>query len=82
MTTETSAQQIVNEHRFSNTRERIIIQSIHWGIVLCVIVAVVVLNLLGHLSDSSATALLGTSLGHVGTSAAQKLSSRSNSGGN
>lgn len=70
-----------HESKFSSSRERVIIQSIHWSVVVLVVIAVVILSLEGHLSDSSATALLGTILGHVGTSAAQKLSSRSQAAG-
>lgn len=69
------------ESKFSNARERIVVQSIHWGVAVLIILAVVLLNLDGRLSDASTTALLGTVLGHVGTSAAQKLSTRSQSTG-
>lgn len=71
-----------HESKFSSSKERVIIQLVHWGVVVLVIITVGVLNLEGHLGDASVTALLGTALGHVGTSAAQKLSSRSQAGGN
>lgn len=74
-------EQAIHEHRFSNSTERIVLQSIHWFVVLCVVAVVLILDLYGHMSDASATALLGTVLGHAGTSAAQKLSSRSQAGG-
>lgn len=75
------SEQAVLEHRFSNSTERIVLQSTHWGVVTIVVVVVAVLDMQGHMSDASATALLGTVLGHAGTSAAQKLSSRSQAGG-
>ena len=65
-----------SEGDFSSPRERIILQGIHWGIVALIIVAVFTLTYTHRLTDASATALLGTTLGHVGTSASQKLSSR------
>lgn len=52
-------------------------QMIHWGIVLIVVIAVTLLALRGQLDHASVTALFGTVLGHVGTSASQKISSRS-----
>ena len=63
--------------RYPNTQERVLVQSIHWGIVLCIIIAVTILALRGQLDHASTTALFGTILGHAGTAASQKLQSRS-----
>ena len=61
-------------------RERIVVQLIHWGIVLIVIIAIALLAMLNHLDRASVTALYGAVLGHVGTSASQKLQSRGSDG--
>lgn len=63
-----------------NTRERIIIQVIHWGVVLVVVIATTLLAIDGRLDKASTTALFGTVLGHVGTSAATKLQARGRTG--
>lgn len=65
---------------YPNGRERITIQLIHWGIVLVVILAIALLAWDGHLDRASVTALYGAVLGHVGTSASQKLQTRSGDG--
>lgn len=67
--------------KYPDSRERVITQLIHWGVVIIVVVSVTILALLGHLDRSSTTALFGTVLGHAGTAASQKLQSRSSSDG-
>lgn len=62
---------------WSAPKERVIMQSIHWGVVIVVTAFIFVLALLGKLDKASVTALYGGILGHVGTSASQKLSARS-----
>jgi hypothetical protein len=66
--------------RYPNTQERVLVQSIHWGIVLCIIIAVTLLAVRGQLDHASTTALFGTILGHAGTAASQKLQARSGPG--
>lgn len=70
----------LSDSTYPTGRERIIVQVIHWGIVLVVIVAIAILAVMGHLDRASVTALYGAVLGHVGTSASQKLQSRSGGG--
>lgn len=62
---------------WSAPKERVIMQSIHWGIVALVVISILVLALRGDLDKASVTALYGAVLGHAGTSASQKLSARS-----
>lgn len=61
--------------------ERIAVQIIHWGVVVLVAVAVLILRLYNQLDNASVTALYGTILGHAGTSASQKLGTRSSDTG-
>lgn len=65
------------QHYWSAPRERVIIQGLHWGVVVLVVVAVFVLALRGDLDKASVTALYGSVLGHAATAASQKLASRS-----
>lgn len=62
---------------WSAPRERVIVQLIHWGVVLVVVIATTLLALSNELDHASVTALFGTVLGHAGTAAAQKVSQRS-----
>lgn len=62
--------------RWSSPQERIFITLIHWGIVLVVVVATALLSIDHDLDPASTTALFGTVLGHAGTAAGQKLSTR------
>jgi hypothetical protein len=66
----------VNSEKWSGPRERIVLQVIHWTVVLAVIFATTLLALDKDLSEPAVTALFGGALGHVGTAASQKLSSR------
>lgn len=61
---------------WSNTKERVTIQLIHWIVVIIVIAATTALAFRHDIDKASVTALFGTALGHVGTVTAQKLSSR------
>jgi hypothetical protein len=62
--------------RWSGPRERITVQIIHWAVVLLVVIATTILAMRNDLDKASVTALFGTVLGHAGTAASQKLSSR------
>lgn len=66
-----------SSHKWTAPRERLAVQLIHWTIVLVVVLCVLVLALRGVLSESAVTAIYGTIVGHVGTSAQTKLSARS-----
>ena len=59
-----------------DSHERIVIQCIHWAVVLVVVVSVTILAFRGDLDKASATAIFGTVVGHAGTSASQKLQAR------
>lgn len=61
---------------WSAPRERVILQLIHWGVVVIVTGFIFVLAIRHDLDKASVTALYGGILGHVGTSASQKLSQR------
>ena len=63
-------------NRWTAPNERIIVQVIHWFVVLVVVIAILVLALQHDLDRASITALYGGVLGHAGTAASQKLSSR------
>ena len=62
---------------WSAPRERVYMQLIHWGVVVTIGAFIFILALRHELDHASVTALYGGILGHVGTAASQKFSSRS-----
>lgn len=60
--------------------ERIGVQVLHLGAIVVIAAFIFVLALRGELDHASVTALYGGILGHLGTSASQKLSARSTDG--
>lgn len=62
---------------WSAPKERVTLQLIHWGVVMLVATFIFALAWQGALDKASVTALYGGILGHAGTSASQKMSSRS-----
>lgn len=62
--------------RWSAPAERLGIQAMHLGTILLVCIFIFVLALYGELDHASVTALYGGVLGHLGTSASQRFSSR------
>lgn len=57
--------------------ERLGVQVLHLGAITVIAAFIFVLALRGDLDHASVTALYGGILGHLGTSASQKLSARS-----
>lgn len=74
---DSSSPQVPQRRAWSAPSERIVVQVIHWFIVLVVALLVFVLAINNDLDHASVTALYGAILGHAGTAASQKLSSRS-----
>lgn len=66
----------VNDHEWSTSRERVALQLIHWSVVSLVVICTAVLAFNGTLDKLSIGTIYGTVIGHAGTSAAQKLSTR------
>lgn len=65
---------------WSAANERVIIQAIHWGVVVIAILAITFLAATNHLDKATTGSLFGIVLGHTGTAAATKLSSRRTDG--
>jgi len=61
---------------WSSAKERVIIMCVHWFVVLTVVVATAILAIHGTLDKLSVGTIYGTVIGHAGTSAAQKMSTR------
>lgn len=62
---------------WSAPRERIYVQVIHWTVVIVVVIATFVLALRGDLDRASVTAIFGTVVGHAGTAAVNRATTRS-----
>lgn len=65
-----------NDAEWSTSRERVALQLIHWSVVSLVVLCTAVLAINGTLDKLSIGTIYGTVIGHAGTSAAQKLSTR------
>lgn len=60
----------------STTGERIIMQVLHWFVVLVILVAVLIMRLRGDIDNANVGVLYATALGHAGNAASKGYRAR------
>lgn len=60
----------------SSSNERIILQLLHWTVVLVIIIAVLIMRVRNDIDNANVGVIYATALGHAGNAANQRLRNR------